>query len=360
MNRIGYLIISAIISLTVITVFSNKQHNINPEEFALGTQNTAILGEYRGYPFNSTGINNSNLIVEGYEKSGIKGGVVLWLGNSQLHGINDYQLGDLNTPQIMFDTQLANNLYTIVISPPNGNLQEHLLTYEYLKHKMPIKYLILSLVFDDTREDDIRDISKLLDDTLTNNSLNRYKYFNDSYKIEEENFNFNSDAIQKTIQERTEAFFNKYLDENFGIWEHRATIRTNINKNLYYLRNRIFGIDPLTKRKLLYGPYNKNLNALTFLVQETIIDNIPCILYIAPIRQDLEIPYYTNEYEKFKKETLSIANTHKIKFLNLEKIVPPEYWGYREIFENSVEYDFMHFKEEGHKILVDTLVKYLD
>ena len=32
----------------------------------------------------------------------------------------------------------------------------------------------------------------------------------------------------------------------------------------------------------------------------------------------------------------------------------------KEIFENSVEYNFMHFKEEGHKILVDTLVKYLD
>ena len=96
------------------------------------------------------------------------------------------------------------------------------------------------------------------------------------------------------------------------------------------------------------------------MVQETIIDNIPCILYIAPIRQDLEIPYYKNEYEEFKKETLSIANTHKIKFLNLEKIVPPKYWGYKEIFENSFEYDFMHFKEEGHKILVDTLVKYLD
>jgi len=358
MNRIGYLIISAIISITVISVFSNKQYNTNPEDFALGTQNTAVLGEYRGHPFNSTGINNSNLIVEGYEKSGINGGVVLWLGNSQLHGINDYQLGDLNTPQIMFDAQLANNLYTIVISPPNGNLQEHLLAYEYLKHKLPIKYLILSLVFDDTREDHIRDISKVLDDTLTKNSLSRYKDFNVSYKIEKGNFK--SEAIKKTIQEKTEEYINKYLDENFVIWEERATIRTNINKTLYYTRNKIFGINPLTKRRLLYGPYDRNLNALTFLAQETINDNIPCIFYIAPIRQDLEIPYYKNEYQKFKKETLSIAKKNKIKFLDLEKIVPPEYWGYKEISENTVEYDFMHFKEEGHKILVDTLVNYLD
>ena len=41
-------------------------------------------------------------------------------------------------------------------------------------------------------------------------------------------------------------------------------------------------------------------------------------------------------------------------------IVPPKYWGYKEISEDSFDYDFMHFKEEGHKLLVDTLEKYLN
>ena len=183
--------------------------------------------------------------------------------------------------------------------------------------------IIVSLVFDDTREDGIREsISWALNDSLTFNSLNKYKKFNDSYNILKENSNYGSNEKQLTIQEKTEAFINKFLGNNLELWKHRSTIKTNIYTKLYYLRNNIFGINSSTKRSVIYGPYNKNLNALSFLAKETLNHGVSTIFYIAPIRQDIEIPYYKNEYNNYKQDVQNIANENKIKFLNLEKLVP--------------------------------------
>ena len=102
MIRLSSLIISTIICLIVL---SNFDHNneFNPEDFALGDENTSQLGIYNGFPINSTGLDNANLIIEGYRNSDIDGNVILYLGNSQLHGINDYQIGDQNSAEILLN-----------------------------------------------------------------------------------------------------------------------------------------------------------------------------------------------------------------------------------------------------------------
>ena len=78
--------------------------------------------------------------------------VFLWLGNSQLHAINQFKPGDVNAPPILFDRLRARNEYLVTFSEPNASLQEQLVLFSYLLPRLEPKALILPIVFDDFRE----------------------------------------------------------------------------------------------------------------------------------------------------------------------------------------------------------------
>ena len=55
----------------------------------------------------------------------------LWLGNSQLHGVNQWKEGDETAPARLFAHLHERGLDLITLSQPNANLQEHLVLYAY-------------------------------------------------------------------------------------------------------------------------------------------------------------------------------------------------------------------------------------
>ena len=99
------------------------------------------------------------------------------------------------------------------------------------------------------------------------------------------------------------------------------------------------------------------LNEILFTAQDK---NIDILLYIAPIRNDIKIPYNLVEYENFKEEVRGVASKYNnVVFENLEDLVPPEYWGSKvsTSFNGSLEeVDFMHFQAGGHKILAESIL----
>ena len=70
----------------------------------------------------------------------------MWLGNSQLHAINDYRDGQKTSPMIFFKKAKKQKQYVLSLSQPNANLQEHLILTAHLVEKLPIEYLILPIV----------------------------------------------------------------------------------------------------------------------------------------------------------------------------------------------------------------------
>jgi hypothetical protein len=98
--------------------------------------------------------------------------VLLFLGNSQSHSINQIKKNDCNYIELVAkklpDPSLA-------FSFPNANLQEFLLTYDYLLTKVKIKKIFIPVFMDDLREDGIRDVffSELFHENyqIQNNSL---------------------------------------------------------------------------------------------------------------------------------------------------------------------------------------------
>ena len=69
-------------------------------------------------------------------------------------------------------------------------------------------------------------------------------------------------------------------------------------------------------------------------------------------------PYVIEEYKSFKEELNSILNNYdNVNLMNYERVVPPGAWGEKDStnLRGELEIDFMHFTEEGHRLLADKL-----
>jgi len=151
--------------------FSYGGKNTKFEEIALGEGAGSIMFEYDGYPIHCDGIRDFAPCLEGWHIRG-KNPVVLWLGNSQLHAVNQLKQGQENASPILFRRLYKQGIDLLTFSQPNVSLQEHYVLFEYLRLRLPVKTLVLPLVFDDLRETGMRsDIALALDDAKVVNSL---------------------------------------------------------------------------------------------------------------------------------------------------------------------------------------------
>lgn len=296
---------------------------------------------------------------------------VLFLGNSQTHSINQLKHGDKNYVEYAFDSLTKIGTDVVCMSMPNINLQETYLAYKFLSDTIKFQQIYIPVFYDDLREDGIRDdgsfnylkdtgysikskdsfsnnINKILDGLKQTTTLNEGSVKNQDIK-----------ALNETTQETVEEFFNKQLIEHTEVWDNRAEIRGRLFLELYKLRNSVFNIDAQTKRKKIKSRYDANILALIKILQDSQHKNYKLILYIPPIRKDVEFPYVKEEYEDFKIEIKSLAQKYnRVYYEDLDSIVTGKYWGLKNstTFNGKAEYDFMHFQNQGHLILSDTLI----
>ena len=101
--------------------------------------------------------------------------------------------------------------------------------------------------------------------------------------------------------------------------------------------------------------YNRNMRALAQLLHDAQKNNIRVVTYIAPIRQDLPIPYDRDEYETWKSAVSDMAKESGATLINLETLVPPPLWGNY----HADDIDFMHFSGRGHQLLAKALLPYV-
>lgn len=290
---------------------------------------------------------------------------ILILGNSQSHSINQMNTDDVNYIQLISDS-LNNQAEILAISLPNISLQEMMLSFDYILSKIKIDFLVLPVFMDDLREDGIRT------DVFFKN-LNSENYFiKDSFSLISKKVNSelktaysagsqNSDiaALKETPQEKVETFLNEKLDNYSAVWKDREQVRGDFFNALYIIRNTVLGIDAQTKRKMIPTRMESNFSALSYILDKCQKLNIKSIIYVPPIRTDVEPPYDLNEYENFKesleKDVNKYSNAH---FVNLENIVEGKYWGVKNAttMDGKPELDFMHFQYEGHKMLYKNLL----
>lgn len=358
------LVIAFALAIAIIkSVFLGKVEK--PEEFGLGKQSTAYFPRIDGSPIHVDSFSNFPAMRDYALKMAGNRKLTLWLGNSQLHGINQFTKGDVNCIEYMFREKDSSH-FIVGYSLPNANLQEHYVVFKYVISVMPVKQLIIPVFFDDTREsgvraDLIRDpVKQVMQPDMDSSEFGtalRSQFETSLSTTEGENADMK--ALHSTTQENVEKKLNEKLGSVSEIWESRANIRSTFIYNyIYGLRNTVLGIDPSSKRKKIPARYDVNIEALRRTLALAKEKGIEVLVYIPPIRSDVEQPYFADEYGAFKIEVEQLCKGWGMKFYNAENVVPPEFWGTKPstaMDKKAGEIDFMHFQAKGHKALVDSL-----
>lgn len=362
------LVVSFLFAMFIIQhYFSDKTRF---ENLALNEETKEYLPIKDNFPIHILKLENFNKFHKGIINRNLNERI-LFLGNSQTHSINQLKPGDKNYVEYAFDSLSKMGTDAVCVSMPNINLQETYLAYKFLSDTIGFQQIYIPVFYDDLREDGIRDdgsfnhlkeigysiklqdafsnkINKILDGLKQTSTLNQGSGNNQDIK-----------ALNETTQEVVEEYFNNQLIEHTEVWDNRAEIRGRLFFELYKLRNSLFNINAQTKRKKIKSRYDANILALINILEDGQRKNLKIILYIPPIRKDVEFPYVKEEYNNFKKEIKSLAKKYnKVYYEDLDSLVAGKYWGFKSstTFNGKAEYDFMHFQNQGHRILSDTLI----
>jgi len=262
---------------------------------------------------------------------------ILWIGNSQLDSVNEgnvitSKLASYRVSKYFYDKDIG----VMTFAAPNISFQESFVVINHLEKKIHFDAIILPLVFDDTREDGVRE----------------------SFIIKNEK----NKKTPKTFQEISENKIILYLDKQIKWNKIRSSAQGKIYTFLYKTRNLIFGIKPTSTRYSIKPIFDKNMLFLEKILKEAKERDVKTILYVAPLRKDITIPYDKTEYHSFIRYAKNLSINFSSNFYNLENAVPKFLWGEKVGTKIGVdtEVDFMHFKEQGHTILAKNIISILN
>ena len=97
------------------------------DELALGRETTVNFASVDGVRVHCEDLNDANLCFDDYRNLSSLVNITLWLGNSQLHAINQQKTGDVTASAILHRVAKLESKYLMTFSQPNASLQEHYL-----------------------------------------------------------------------------------------------------------------------------------------------------------------------------------------------------------------------------------------
>jgi len=342
-----------------------RQSRSNFEDFALPEGTFSYYAEHCGRKIHCKGISDAEGCIDGWLKRDCQE-VALWIGNSQIHGVNQFRDGQETASPILFRHLSKFGMYFLTFSFPNANFQEEYVLFEYLRRRLKLKVLVLPVVFISFRESGVRDdIAKALlqpeiKDSLKSTTIGERILTECAAKAVVQNVDLG--AVLGTIQEHSESFLNNWLNQNFSLWAARPQARGQLVTTAYRLRNAVFGIKPQSQRRMIKGRYQENMAALEAMIDAALKENIKVILYTTPIRHDVPLPYLTWEYMDNKNDVRRLAEEKGAVYADLDEVVPDEFWGQKGStnLDGSLEADFFHFQASGHAILAKELASLLE
>jgi hypothetical protein len=334
----------------------------DPGKIGLGAETIESQEAWQGQPITGPRVRTIRAIIDSVSASLAAQSqpgrpIVVWLGNSQLHGINQFKPGDHLAPYWLIEGANCPDCFLpLGISLPNANMQEHyVLELDIIRH-IPVKAMILELCYDNLREDGLRDEFELMMNDGMRENLQKSSVGKEILTAWDARTKVDPDAeevagLHGFLQRPLERFLVARLNEVFPLWATRPFLRGQFLDDLYWSRNWVLGISPSTVRKPILPRYDRNMRALEAMLADLERHHIPVIGYISPIRHDLPIPYEVASYESWKGEIGMLAAKYGVTLLNLENLVPNNEWG----TYHKDDVDFMHFQGPGHILVADAL-----
>ena len=276
---------------------------------------------------------------------------VLWLGNSQLHAINQSRPGDVTAPVLLARRLRPRGIEVQAMSFPNGSLAEFYLAYLFERRAAPIDTLVVPLFLDDTREGEVRDILRpLAIDPAIRPRLAASPAGRAVLAALPPGGDSSEPGAGDTLQARSEAAITRWLERCCGFQTMRENARGQFAIQIFNLRNTVFNVTAQSVRPIIPNTYAFNLAALDQLLADAARDGTRVITYVPPLRQDVRPPYVQADYARFKAQTRALALRHGAVWIDLDTIVPGALWGTKASprLGGGVELDFMHFQAPGH------------
>jgi lysophospholipase L1-like esterase len=348
----------AILAASVMLDRLTSATEANLEELALGGDTTSLYAEVDGVPIHCKESTLGAPCVEGWRARGSKP-LVLWLGNSQLHAVNQLKPAEQTAVGLLHTALSQHGVDLLTFSQPNASLQEHYVQFLHLLGQTKPRILLLPAIFDDTRETGIRSalepalmapsvLSALSDDPVGQRILKNQSAATAGDMA----------ALDQTVQESSEVALNDWLEAHSDRWARRPAARGNLFVALNVLRNQIFGITAQTQRRAIPARLELNLSAARSLLRAAAAHQVRVLVYIVPLRSDAARPHLMSEYQAFKTSMEELAREEGALFRDFESIVPGGLWGEKgsTTMGGAAELDFMHFQAGGHKRLAEALL----
>lgn len=343
------------LTIAAVVIAHADDKEVRFDQAALLPHSSLVLGEIPGSTVLCGWSIKSSKCFEDASKRGVKRSV-LWFGNSQVPTINEHKAGQTTGVPALKARLAAKGLDLTVLVEPNASLQEHFVAYAHARQNVPVTAVVVSLVFDDTRETGLREhssegmdepdvIARLSKHPIGRRIVERYRAAAAAEEAAKK------PPSEQTLQERSEAALTGWLAEHSAVWKAREQANGKLGLLLHVTRNTIFGIKPESKRRLIESRYRDNLEALEAMLIDASEGGIKVLGYIAPLRPGVEVPYIDHEYARFKRDVSALFERHGAVVENLENLVPKADWGdtFSTTANKDREIDFMHFMAPGHQ-----------
>jgi hypothetical protein len=301
---------------------------------------------------------------------------LLWLGWSQLYGINDYHAGDRTAPALLADRLEDANVDLIAIAMPNINPREALLVYAYLRPRLKLSGVIVPAWLQGMKQEGIRPTwQAALADPAVRSALAALPSGSaiigavaPQAKSAQEIGQQNLAKDTRTTQERVEQRLVAELTDRFAPWRVRSQAQGEIKLALLGAKEQV-----LRLRNLLLGTraanwvnvippvrYGINLEAFTDLVSAARRDGLPVLVYVPPRPSGSRFPFDPAVYAAFKSDSERIARQHGAAFANIEDTVADDVWGEADNGAGEIVTDHSHFTAAGHRQMAAALAGALE
>jgi hypothetical protein len=337
--------------------YSRARWMVDPQALAYGSETQPSFGEVDGRAVHCSGRRDTQLCEAAYAKAGDPP-AILWFGNSQLAGINRSKPGDENAPQQLHRLAAARGQYVVAYSQPNANLAEHALAAAALTPIYRPRLVVLPVVFDDIREQGVReDLVNLTEAREAMDGIRQWRIRRlVSRWLQPEAASTGKLETDESIQAAVEKRLNAWLDRFSPFFADRAQLRGTASATLHAFRNQLLSIHSTTKRSVDPALVDSKLAVLTALLADLRDRGVGALVYVPPYRTDIDGPYVAAEYNAFKRHIELLAGEYGAQFANLESLVPGPEWGtVHDRILGTAEPDFMHFTAEGHRRLAIAL-----
>ena len=335
--------------------FARARYVFDFNDAAFGQLTTGIYGERSG-GVHCDGL-ESKLCETTYEAAG-RPPAVLWLGNSQLPGVNRYRPGERTAVMDLHERVRARGRYLVGYSLPGATLFEHAIILNKVAPKFTFDTLVLAVVFNNLRESPVRDgMAKVLREPDVLARVGRSLEAPSLLPLAAgETAQEPAPGASETLAARVERNLDTAIGRVWPLWAERPKLRALASYAFHVMRQKPFGINAQTKRPVLNSGYATRMAVLDQMLKDARASGMLALVYIAPYRQDIRGPYIETEYAQFKKDVERIARDNAARYLDIDGIVPGAEWGMvRDYLTGTDDFDFMHFTAGGHRRLSDAI-----